>query len=81
MTHTVAELEIRGADYARIRKLLKEAGYDHCFLEDGLIDMTGIGIVPGPDPFQRQTVRLSHNRVITTSPTGEADGLYLRISD
>ncbi|WP_267358517.1 MULTISPECIES: hypothetical protein [unclassified Methylobacterium] len=43
-THTVAELELPGAAYDEIRKLLKSAGYQHAFGEDGLIDMTGIGV-------------------------------------
>jgi hypothetical protein len=46
-THTVAELEISRAAYDEIAQKLRAAGYDHVF--DGeLIDMTGIGLTPGP---------------------------------
>lgn len=44
MTHTFAELEVSAAAYDEIRKLLEEAGYQHAFMEDGVIDMHGIGL-------------------------------------
>lgn len=44
-THTLATLEVSKEAYEEIAAKLKEAGYDHAFLEDGLIDMTGIGLV------------------------------------
>ena len=44
-THTVATLEVSKATYNEIAARLREAGYDHVFLHDGVIDMTGIGLV------------------------------------
>jgi len=43
-THTYAELEISRSAYDEIRGLLKAAGYQHAFMDDGTIDMHGIGI-------------------------------------
>jgi len=48
-THTVAELEVSAAVYSEVAKLLREAGYDHVF-QDGMIDMTGIGLVRAARP-------------------------------
>lgn len=45
MTHTFATLEISAAAYDEIHKLLEEAGYRHTFMEDGTIDMHGIGLI------------------------------------
>lgn len=44
-THTVATLEVSESTYEEIAKKLREAGYGHVFLDDGVIDMTGIGLV------------------------------------
>lgn len=44
MTHTVAELGLTANAYNEIRGKLEVAGYQHTFMEDGMIDMTGIGI-------------------------------------
>lgn len=44
-THTFATLEVSNAAYDEIAAKLKEAGYDHVFMEDGAIDMHGIGLV------------------------------------
>jgi hypothetical protein len=43
-THTVAELELSHAAYDEIKIRLEQAGYRHVFGEDGMIDMTGIGV-------------------------------------
>jgi len=43
-THTYAELELSPAAYDEIAGKLKEAGYDHVFMDDGTIDMQGIGV-------------------------------------
>lgn len=43
-THTVAEMEVTPACYDEIRNRLTAVSYDHCFMEDGTIDMTGIGL-------------------------------------
>lgn len=57
-THTCAILEISPAAYAEIESKLREAGYDHAFVED-FIDMSQIGLkpsaalIPTPDLFWR----------------------------
>jgi hypothetical protein len=45
-THTYATLEVSRAAYDEIRKKLEDAGYQHAFHEDGLIDMHGIALTP-----------------------------------
>jgi len=42
-THTFATLEVSQAVFDEIEKKLREAGYDHAFV-DGLIDMHGIAL-------------------------------------
>ena len=45
MTHTIAELEISELAYNEIARRLKAVEiYDHIFLDDGVIDMSGIGL-------------------------------------
>lgn len=47
-THTYALLEVSPETYQEIADKLKEAGYDHAFIEDDgkiVIDMHGIGLV------------------------------------
>lgn len=48
-THTVAELPLSPSAYDEIAAALRAAGYDHVFLEDGLIDMSGIGVTKADD--------------------------------
>jgi len=43
-THTVAILELNTSAFGEIASKLREAGYDHAFIDDGVIDMTGIGV-------------------------------------
>lgn len=43
MTHTFAKLEVSESTYKEIEKILKEAGYQHAFIEDTM-DMSGIGL-------------------------------------
>lgn len=44
MTHTYAVLEVPAVVHAAVRALLKRAGYEHAFTDDGLIDMHGIAL-------------------------------------
>lgn len=48
-THTYAELAVSPGTYREIEQLLRDAGYDHVFIEDPdegtAIDMQGIGLV------------------------------------
>lgn len=57
MTHTYATLEISKPAYEEIRSKLKEAGYEHAFHDDGLIDMHGIGIAVQEEVPGAKTVR------------------------
>lgn len=43
-THTLAEMQVSARVYEEIAAKLREAGYDHAFMEDGVISMQGIGI-------------------------------------
>lgn len=45
MTYTCATLEVSQAAYDEIAAKLRAAGYDHAFAEDGMVDMTHIGLV------------------------------------
>lgn len=48
MTHTIATLQVSAGAHAEITGLLRAAGYHHAFMEDGLVDMSGIGIAASP---------------------------------
>ena len=43
-TYTIATLTVSKAAYDEIAVLLRAAGYDHVFMSDGTIDMSGIGL-------------------------------------
>ncbi|MBY3433066.1 hypothetical protein HFN89_02585 [Rhizobium laguerreae] len=45
MTHTYATLEVSIEAYDEIAQKLKDASYGHAFMEDGVIDMHGIGLL------------------------------------
>jgi hypothetical protein len=45
VTYTVATLEVSAAAFDEIAAKLRAAGYDHCFDEAGLVDMTHIALV------------------------------------
>ena len=49
-TYTYASLEVSPGAYDEIRSKLEAAGYGHAFMEDGTIDMHGIGIVKPYEP-------------------------------
>jgi hypothetical protein len=49
-THTVATLAVSLGAYDEIAALLRAAGYGHAFVDDGVIDMSGIGLVPPEAP-------------------------------
>lgn len=46
-THTYAELEVSADTYDEIAEKLRKAEYDHAFMDDGTIDMHGIGLTKG----------------------------------
>lgn len=59
-THTVVELDLPPEVYDYIAQRLRDAGYDHLFLQEGtdiLIDMSGIGIVPDRDATPQHPIR------------------------
>ena len=43
-THTYAILGLSKEAFAEIKKKLEDAGYQHAFHEDGVIDMHGIAV-------------------------------------
>ena len=43
-THTYAVLEISDAAYQEIATMLRSAGYDHAFMDNGKIDMHGLAV-------------------------------------
>jgi hypothetical protein len=52
-THSYALLEVSQEAYDEIAKKLREAGYDHAFMDDGEVDMHGIALVPKPQETKR----------------------------
>ena len=59
-THTLVELDLPPEVYDYITKRLRDAGYDHLFLQEGadtIIDMSGIGIVPDKDATPQHPIR------------------------
>lgn len=43
-THTVVELPVSAESYAEVKYLLEQAGYDHCIMDCGGIDLSGIAL-------------------------------------
>lgn len=60
-THTVATLEVSSAAYDEIASRLRAASYDHSFLDDGVIDMHGIGLVKAPLPRAERSENLGRS--------------------
>lgn len=50
MTYTVATMEVSASAYEEISAKLRAAGYDHAFDEEGMIDMTHVGLVKASEP-------------------------------
>lgn len=49
-THTFAGLEVSQPCYDEIARKLRAAGYSHAFMDDGAIDMHGIGLMRAEEP-------------------------------
>jgi hypothetical protein len=49
MTHAVTVLLISQAAFSEIAEKLRAAGYDHVFMPDNAIDLSGIALVPDPN--------------------------------
>lgn len=45
MTHTYAKLPVSYAAFDEIYNRLLDAGYHHCFLDNGAIDMHGLALI------------------------------------
>jgi len=83
-THTYAVMEVSPAVYDEIIKKLTDAGYEHAIMEDGTLDMHGIGLQEQEDLCEDEgcpqhgiphvcidTSRLSlENQEIETYPEG-----------
>lgn len=50
-THTYVELGLSQAAYDEIKQKLADAGYQHAFMDDGAIDMHGIGVTLEHNPL------------------------------
>lgn len=78
-SHTLATLEVSLTTFNEIKGLLENAGYDHVFLEGGkMMDMTGIGLAPPPEPDK---VDILINAQPFTIPYGDGDLSYDEIRD
>lgn len=55
-THTIVEMGVSQPAYDEIKSKLRAAGYDHVFGDEGLMDMSGIGLSLDPDAEARVTV-------------------------
>lgn len=53
-TRTYATLELSREAYDEIAAKLRAAGYDHSFMENGVIDMHGIGVTCAPKGEQQK---------------------------
>jgi hypothetical protein len=51
--HTLAMMELSASAWEEIARKMHDAGYDHVFSGDGMIDMNGIAVVKTkPEPSQ-----------------------------
>lgn len=57
-THTVVTLGLSQPAFDEIRAKLRAAGYDHVFMPDGEMDMTGLAVALDPDAEPRGTVTI-----------------------
>lgn len=77
-THTVVELEISAAAYDEIRGKLAAAGYQHAFDDEGMIDMTGIGVTRGPDMHPKPSRIRMEMRAVTIAEDGTTTTRFRR---
>jgi hypothetical protein len=64
-TYSVAEMPISQAAYDEIAGYLRNGGYDHAFMSNGMIDMDGIGLSVNP---------AAEPRAVATTDSAVADG-------
>lgn len=77
MTHTFAELEISDTAYNEIRSKLESAGYEHAFMDDGAIDMHGIGVKKKAKPPEPEKTHSCPRRVESAIHRQAAEGEHL----
>lgn len=65
-TYTVATLDVPPTYFDFIAQKLKEAGYGHAFMEEHLIDMSGVALTPNPD-IPESAWRLSKDNAAAVS--------------
>lgn len=63
-THTVATLELSAPSYIEIEEKLRGAGYEHTIDGDGMIDLTGIGVVKHNEQLIGRFTSIRENRVL-----------------
>lgn len=54
VTHTFATLAVSKRTFEEIRRKLKNANYDHSFIDEETIDMHGIGLVVVPKRVKKR---------------------------
>jgi hypothetical protein len=67
-THTHAELGLSQPAYDEIKRKLEDAGYQHAFMEDGAIDMHGIGIALEHNPDKDQIALKIAEQIVKLLP-------------
>ncbi len=59
-THTYVELQLTQRAFNEIKRKLKIAKYDHCFMDKDTIDMHGIAVVPPKKSDRNGIIRRIH---------------------
>ncbi len=79
-THTFAVLELSAAAWEEIAAKLCAAGYDHAFVDDGCIDMHGIGVKAEARPTDgqdRYDVRFARDVPLCDGLSGDGRTVYV----
>lgn len=74
-THTFATLELSAAAYDEIREKLEKAGYQHAFLEEGAIDMHGLGVTRAAEVPCTESPDVSQLAMAYSEALNDANGL------
>ena len=56
-TNTLAQLEVSASVFDEIAAKLRDAGYDHAFV-NGMLDLSGVGLTRGAEPVRPHRVAL-----------------------
>ena len=76
-TYTYVTMELSPATYAEIRKILMDAGYNHAFHEDGIIDMNGLAV---KDDLNKAEYADWYGTVVGVQETAEATIQLLEVT-